>query len=65
MILKSFKNFFSLLIIFLFILPLKGEEKIDIWKNNKKNNTEEKLKENSNNSAIQKEKIFEINQKKT
>ena len=64
MILKSFKNFFSLLIIFLFILPLKGEEKIDIWKNDKKNNTEEKFKENSNNSVKQKEKIFEINQKK-
>ncbi len=36
--LKSFKNFFSLLIVFFYLTPLNSEEKIDIWKNKK--NTE-------------------------
>ena len=36
--LKSFKNFFSLLIVFFYLAPLNSEEKIDIWKNKK--NTE-------------------------
>ncbi len=50
MILKSFRNFFSLLIIFLlFFYPLYGDEKIDIWKNqNKKDSTEEKKIKKSN-----------------
>jgi len=45
MILKSFKNFLGLLIIFLLISPLKSEEKIEIWKNKKekKNSQSEKL----------------------
>ena len=37
MILKSFKYCFSLLIIFLMMSPIKGEEKIDIWKEKEKN----------------------------
>tara|TARA_Y100000591_G_scaffold333243_1_gene374927 strand:+ start:2543 stop:4279 length:1737 start_codon:yes stop_codon:yes gene_type:complete len=40
MILKSFKNLLGLLIIFSFFSPLIGEEKIDIWKNNKKDNAQ-------------------------
>ena len=45
MILKSFKNFLGLLIIFLLISPLKSEEKIEIWKNKKekKNSQSENL----------------------
>ena len=38
--LKSFKLVFSLLIIFSFTSSLLGEEKIDIWKNKKKEKTE-------------------------
>ncbi len=37
MILKSFKSFFTLLIILSVITPLLSEEKIDIWKDKKKN----------------------------
>ena len=37
--LKSFKFFFSLSIILLFASILKGEEKIDIWKNNENKET--------------------------
>ncbi len=37
MILKSFKYYFGLLIFFLIISPIKGEEKIDIWKEKEKN----------------------------
>ena len=33
--LKSFNYFFGLLIVLTFFSPLKGEDKIDIWKNNK------------------------------
>ena len=33
--LKSFNYLYCLLIIFLYLTPLNGEEKIDIWKNNK------------------------------
>ena len=35
--LKSFKYFYCLLTIFLYFSPLLSEEKIDIWKNDKKN----------------------------
>ena len=61
MILKSFRNFFSLLIIFLlFFYPLYGDEKIDIWKNqNKKDSTEEKKIKKSNGE----EKKVKINNK--
>ena len=41
MILKNFKNYLSLLIIFLLLQPLNSEEKIDIWKNNEKKETNE------------------------
>ena len=37
MILKSFKSFISLLILLIFFSPVKAEDKIDIWKNNKQN----------------------------
>ena len=50
--LKSFKNFFSLLIVFFFLTPLNSEEKIDIWK--KKKNTEVN---NATNSEIDPNKI--------
>ena len=55
MILKSSNYFLSLLIIFLLVTPLKGEEKIDIWKskNNKKNSNLEKI----NKSEQKKENI--------
>tara|TARA_B100000767_G_C19771309_1_gene540176 strand:- start:2479 stop:4221 length:1743 start_codon:yes stop_codon:yes gene_type:complete len=55
MILKSSNYFLSLLIIFLLVTPLKGEEKIDIWKNknNKKNSNSEKI----NKSEQKKENI--------
>ena len=43
--LKSFKNFFSLLIVFFYLTPLNSEEKIDIWKNKK--NTEVNNETNS------------------
>ena len=49
--LKSFNYLFGLLIIFILFSPLKGEDKIDIWKNNKakepqieKNSSENKKK---------------------
>ena len=50
--LKSFKNFFSLLIVFFYLTPLNSEEKIDIWKNKK--NTEVN---NETNSEIDPNKI--------
>ena len=50
--LKSFKNFFSLLIVFFYLVPLNSEEKIDIWKNKK--NTEVN---NETNSEIDSNKI--------
>ena len=37
--LKSFNNIFCLLIAFSFFLPLKGEDKIDIWKKKEKQNS--------------------------
>ena len=46
MISKSFKLFFLVLIIISVSFSLKGEEKIDIWKNkNKSSNTEKKLED--------------------
>ncbi len=35
--LKSFKRFLIILLTIISILPVKAEEKIDIWKNDKKN----------------------------
>ena len=34
--LKSFKYFYCLLIALLYLIPVKGDEKIDIWKNQTK-----------------------------
>ncbi len=57
MILKSFSNFFSLLIIIcLFCVPLKSEEKIDIWKKDKEKEVSSKEITNSSNNSNQ-EKI--------
>ena len=57
MILKSFSNFFSLLIIIcLFCIPLKSEEKIDIWKKDKEQEVSYKENKNSSNNSNQ-EKI--------
>ena len=78
--LKSFNNFFGLLIIFILFSPLKGEDKIDIWKNNKakepqieKKNSSENKKENnigkalsivSNNDKIEEGLVENNNEKK-
>ena len=56
MMLKSSKIFFSLFFVFLSFTQLNGEEKIDIWKNDKKQktiseenkNTKLKIKDNQN-----------------
>ena len=57
MILKSFSNFFSLLIIICFFcVPLKSEEKIDIWKKDKEQEVSSKENMNSPNNSSQ-EKI--------
>ncbi len=48
MISKNFKILLGLIIFTLIIIPLKGEEKIDIWKNNKKDNSIEKENLSSN-----------------
>ena len=50
MILKSFKFFFGLYIL-LSLLPLKGEEKIDIWSQKNKNNSEIDLKRDARKEA--------------
>ena len=69
MILKSFKNYLGLLIILILQTPLLGEEKIDIWKNNKKNSSEinssspvenEKNKDISNTLSINTDKEIKI-----
>ena len=50
MILKGFKIFLRLLVIFLLFTPLGAEEKIDIWNNKEKSkidsNPKDKSKEN-------------------
>ena len=46
--LKSFKFFFSLSIILLFASILKGEEKIDIWKNTKEKKNNVKIETDQN-----------------
>ena len=57
MILKSFSNFLSLLIIICFFcVPLKSEDKIDIWKKDKEQEVSSKENMNSPNSSSQ-EKI--------
>ena len=59
--LKSFKNFFSLLIVFSYLVPLNSEEKIDIWKNKK--NTKVNIETNSeiDPNKIEAQKIQGIN----
>ena len=59
--LKSFKNFFSLLIVFFYLAPLNSEEKIDIWKNKK--NTKVNIETNSeiDPNKIEAQKIQGIN----
>ncbi len=60
MILKSFRNFFGLLIVILLISPLKSEEKIDIWNNS--NSSDKKIeKSNSQDDATNagSKKVFE------
>ncbi len=54
MILKNFKGFLTFLFYVTFTLTLKGEEKIDIWKNN---NTGNLNKESTEIKKIKKEKI--------
>ena len=56
MISKSFSNLFSLLIIICFFcVPLKSEEKIDIWKKDKEQEVSSKENMNSpNNSSLEK-----------
>ncbi len=56
MILKSFKFFFGLYIL-LSLLPLKGEEKIDIWSQKNKNNSEIDLKNTSKGDEEKKIKL--------
>ena len=66
--LKSFRNYFSLLIIFLFFSPLKSEEKIDIWKNSSKKNptSEEYEKKIENKNEINlKSNNFSVNKDST
>ncbi len=53
MILKGFKIFLRLLIVFFILTPLGGEEKIDIWNNKEKN----KLETNPKNLSKENKKI--------
>ncbi len=60
MILKSFRNFFSLLIIIFSFSPLKSEEKIDIWNNNKSSNKKiEKSNSQNDTDNIRSKKVIE------
>ena len=61
MILKSYKAFLSLLIVFLFITASKSEDKIDIWKNKK--DKKEKIDVTKQNSLKDTIKL-NLNQKK-
>ena len=56
MILKSFKYFYGLLIISIFVSPVISEEKIDIWKNKEKQ--EEKSESLIENEEQEKNKIL-------
>ena len=62
MILKSFNNFFRLLILIcIFVSPLQSEDKIDIWKKNK----EKSIITDKNQNSLKKlvEEKIETNQK--
>ena len=51
--LKSFNYLFSLLIILLVFTPLKSDEQIDIWKNDKNKSLEKKnLKDDKNSQKL-------------
>ena len=58
--LKSFRALFGLIIIFLIFLPIKAEEKIDIWNND---NTKSSKDDISKNSQKQKKELLINNQK--
>ncbi len=61
--LKSFNSLLGLLILFLFFTPLKSEEEIDIWKNNKTKNQKienKKLNKNIDSKKFDLESIKKI-----
>ena len=64
--LRSFKYFYCLLIFFLYFIPLKGEEKIDIWKNKNKKQLNENIKQTENEKSqelnVENIKTIELNQ---
>tara|TARA_B100000886_G_scaffold53089_1_gene32655 strand:+ start:2647 stop:4383 length:1737 start_codon:yes stop_codon:yes gene_type:complete len=61
MILKGFKIFLRLLIVFFILTPLGGEEKIDIWNNKEKNKIEANPKNlTKENKKIQLNKIQSV-----
>ncbi len=55
--LKSFKNFFSLLIVFFYLTPLNSEEKIDIWKNKKNTEVNNETNSETDPNKIEAQKI--------
>ena len=59
--LKSFKNFFSLLIVFFYLAPLNSEEKIDIWKNKKNTEVNNETNSEIDPNKIEAQKIQGIN----
>ena len=65
--LKSFRQFYCLLIIFLYFIPLKGEEKIDIWKNKNKKQVNGIIEQTDNEISqelnLENIKKIELNQK--
>ncbi len=63
MILKGSNNFTLLILIFFLFLPLKGEEKIDIWNNKKKDEVTKPIErdKSKNNNLIGTKKILERN----
>ena len=64
--LKSFNNIFCLLIAFSFFLPLKGEDKIDIWKKKEKQNSNTATQvQIDNKDKIDLNKAFKKNESQT
>ena len=59
--LKSFKRFLIILLAIISILPLKAEEKIDIWKNDKKNQNKSIKIEETNELKREGNKIIKKN----
>ena len=64
--LRSFKYFYCLLIFFLYFIPLKGEEKIDIWKNKNKKQLNKNIEQTENETSqelnVENIKTIELNQ---